>query len=97
MANFGVCTRLTVETKTEGSPEWLRSVADRDSLQIATECITLERFSTPREVGTTVTAKLEQPITVDQAKRYLEPYVSVLHCGDTCKVRGNFCSVSYDK
>jgi molecular chaperone HtpG len=78
MANFGVCTRLTVETKADGSPEWLRSVADRDSLQIAKECITLERFSTPRGVGTTVTAKLEQPITVDQAKRYLEPYVSVL-------------------
>lgn len=78
MANFGVCTRLTVETKTEGSSEWLRSVADRDSLKIAEECISLERLSTPRDVGTTVTAKLETPISVDQARQYLEPYIGIL-------------------
>src|SRR5947209_2839350 len=34
MANFGVCTRLTVETRAEGSAEVLRSVAERDSLKI---------------------------------------------------------------
>jgi molecular chaperone HtpG len=78
MANFGVCARLTVETKVEGSAEWLRSVADRDSLRIGEDCITLERLSTEKEVGTTVTAALENPISVEQAKRYLEPYVGLL-------------------
>ena len=39
MANFGVCTRLTVETRVDGSAEVLRSVAERDALKIAEECI----------------------------------------------------------
>src|SRR5208337_2587204 len=44
MANFGVCTRLTVETRADGSAEVLSSVAERDSLRIAEECITLDRI-----------------------------------------------------
>jgi len=80
MANFGVCTRLTVETRAEGSPEVLRSVAERGSLKIAEECITLERIDSSRDSGTTVTAVLdnEHPISPEQAKRYLEPYVGLL-------------------
>ena len=80
MANFGVCSRLTVETRAEGSMEVLRSVADRDSLEIAKECISLERSSSARDVGTTVTAVLdnERPISPEQAARYLEPYVGML-------------------
>lgn len=80
MANFGVCSRLTVETRAEGSMEVLRSVADRASLEIAKECISLERSSSARDVGTTVTAVLdnEHPISPEQAARYLEPYVGML-------------------
>ena len=80
MANFGVCTRLTVETRADGSAEVLRSVAERDSLKIAEECITLERIVSSRDTGTTVTAILdnEHPISPDQATRYLEPYVGLL-------------------
>ena len=80
MANFGVCTRLTVETRTEGSSTMLRSVADRDSLKIAEECISLEVLPADRDVGTTVTAVLDptSPITAEQARAYLEPYVALL-------------------
>lgn len=80
MANFGVCTRLTVETRAEGNAEILRSVAERDSLKIAEECITLERISSDRDVGTTVSAILdsEHLISQEQALRYLEPYVALL-------------------
>ena len=80
MANFGVCTRLTVETRSEGSVEVLRSIAERDSLKIAEECISLERIAIERDVGTTVTAILdnEHPISSDQALQYLEPYVGLL-------------------
>lgn len=80
MANFGVCTRLTVETRADGNAEVLRSVAERDSLRIAEECISLERIASDRGVGTTVTAVLdsEHPISPQQALRYLEPYVGLL-------------------
>ncbi len=80
MANFGVCTRLTVETRNEGSEEVLRSMADRDSLKIAEECISLDRIVLDRDVGTTVTAILdnEHPISPSQALQYLQPYVGLL-------------------
>lgn len=82
MANFGVCTRLTVETYCEGNTAVLRSVAERDSLKIAEECISLERESiTPeQETGTKVTAILdnEHPISPNQALQYLKPYVGFL-------------------
>ncbi len=80
MANFGVCKQLTVETRAEGSSETLVSVAERDSLKIAEECISLERIADGREIGTTVTATLdpEHRISEDQAKRYLDPYVGIL-------------------
>jgi len=80
MANFGVCTRLIVETRADGSSEVLRSVAERDKLKIAEECISLERIASDKGVGTTVTATLdnENPISADQAKRYLLPYVGML-------------------
>lgn len=80
MANFGVCTRLTVETRNENSTEVLRSVAERDSLKIAEECISLERILLDRDVGTTVTAILdnEHLISPEQALQYLEPYVGLL-------------------
>ena len=80
MANFGVCTRLTVETRAEGNAEVLRSMAERDSLRIAEECISLEHITSDREVGTKVTAVLdnENLISQEQASRYLEPYVGLL-------------------
>jgi len=80
MANFGVCTRLTVETKTEGSEGYLCSIADRDSLKIAEQCITLEHIATEREVGTTVIAVLDNknPISPEKALQYLKPYVGLL-------------------
>lgn len=81
MANFGVCTLLTVETRCEGSEEVLRSIAERDSLKIAEECISLERIlEIERDIGTTVTAILdnEHPISPNQALQYLNPYVGFL-------------------
>jgi len=80
MANFGVCTMVTVETRADGKTEVLRSTAERDSLRIAEECIRLERLACIREIGTTITAVLdnEHPINPDQALRYLQPYVRLL-------------------
>ena len=80
MANFGVCTRLTVETRSESGVAVLRSVAERDSLKIAEKCISLEPIDSDRDIGTTVTAVLdnEHPISAEQVLQYLKPYVSFL-------------------
>lgn len=80
MANFGVCTRLTVETRAQGSNDLLRSIADRDSLKIAQECISFESVPTNREVGTTLTVILDPNsfISPDKAKAYLQSYVGLL-------------------
>lgn len=80
MANFGVATELIVETRGQGTEGTLRSVARRETLKLAEECISLERLEANRDVGTTVTAILDEanPISSAQAANYLEPYVSVL-------------------
>jgi molecular chaperone HtpG len=80
MANFGVCTKLIIETRAEDGTDVLRSTAELASLKIAEECITLEHLQIDRPVGTTVTAHLmpNRPITVEQAKQYLMPYVGTL-------------------
>jgi molecular chaperone HtpG len=80
MANFGVCTRLLVETRNATEALVLRSVAERDTLKIAEECISLEKAEIDREIGTTVSATLdnEHPINPDQALNYLKSYVELL-------------------
>jgi molecular chaperone HtpG len=80
MANFGVCQRLTVETLAEGSNELLISIADRDSLKIAEECISFESVHSDRPVGTTLTVVLDTNslIAADKAKAYLRSYVGLL-------------------
>jgi len=81
MANFGVCKKLIVETRADGSSQVLRSVAERASLKIAEECITLEYLpESARGVGTTVIAVLDDQhrLSEQQVKTYLEPYVGLL-------------------
>jgi molecular chaperone HtpG len=80
MANFGVCDTLTVETRAIGTNVVLRSTAERASLKIGEECIALAPIESTRNVGTTVTAILdaEHPLTLDRARAYLEPYVSMV-------------------
>jgi molecular chaperone HtpG len=81
MANFGVCRRLKVETRAEGSDNLLISVADRDGLKIAEECISFESIDgRNREVGTTLTVELDptSAISSDRARTYLRSYVGML-------------------
>jgi len=80
MANFGVCRQLTVETRVEGSDDLLKSVADRDSLKIAEECISFERVPTNRGIGTTLTVLLDPNslIGIEKAKAYLRSYIGLL-------------------
>lgn len=80
MANFGVCTHLVVETRASGSDVTLRSSAARDLLKIGETCIALDRSTSSREVGTSVTATLDSKfsLSVAQARSYLDQFVSTL-------------------
>lgn len=80
MANFGVCSSLRVETRHVDSEITLVTVAQRDSLAIAEECIDLTRISDQREPGTIIIAELDSSNTIDEsiASDYLKPYVRFL-------------------
>lgn len=80
MANFGVCSRLTVETRLDGSEEVLLSSLDRDKIEIGKNCIEFSPVASEREVGTTVTALLDSDsnISEEQAAQYLTQYVGAL-------------------
>ncbi len=80
MANFGVSSQVTVRTRAVDSQETLVSSAEREKLRIAEKCISLDRVMDKAPVGTTVTVHLlpSKVINLEQARRYLEPYVGLL-------------------
>lgn len=77
MANFGIATKLELISRSLESDVTLKSIAERDHLSIAEECISLERLDDEREQGTEVTVTLEPDaqLTAEQAKQYLLQYV----------------------
>jgi molecular chaperone HtpG len=80
MANFGVCSRLRVETRSAGSDTTLISAADKSKLSISEDCIDLERINDIRQPGTRLIADLEKsyPLTDQAVENYLSPYVKHL-------------------
>jgi molecular chaperone HtpG len=80
MANFGVSSQVSVRTRSVDDRETLISTAERDKLKIAERCISLERVEDDGPIGTTITVNLlpSKTISLDQARRYLEPYVGLL-------------------
>jgi molecular chaperone HtpG len=83
MANFGVCTDLEVETRAVTSDETLISIAKRDELSIARDCIALNRQKDDRMPGTRLTVMLDPKniITPEKAQAYLEQYVRYVPVG----------------
>lgn len=80
MANFGVCSKLVVETRRIDSEEALISIAERDKLSISEECIDLKKEKDGRQPGTKIIATLDDAskITLQGAISYLEPYIKYL-------------------
>ena len=80
MANFGVCTALRVETRNIDSDITLISIARREDLKIAQNCIDLERVTDDRWPGTLIAAELDPAYPIDQAAacEYLKQYVQFL-------------------
>jgi molecular chaperone HtpG len=86
MANFGVCSRLEVVTRTYDADRAVISFAERSQLSAKENCVFYETGPTNFRPGTTVTGTLVQPASMDQVVAYLEPIVQFLdvpiHCGD---------------
>jgi molecular chaperone HtpG len=77
MANFGIATKLELTTRSGDSIETLKSIALRDDLSIAKECISLDHIQDEREEGTEIVVTLEPQaqLTEQQAKQYLKGYI----------------------
>lgn len=80
MANFGVCSKLRIETRSVESDTTLVSVAERSKLSFSQECIELDRVKDDRKPGTTLTADLDADSQIDESRAtaYLESYVAYL-------------------
>jgi molecular chaperone HtpG len=80
MANFGVCSKLRVETRSVESDTTLVSVAEKAKLSFSQECIELDRVKDDRKAGTTLTVDLDPDSRIDErrAAAYLESYVAYL-------------------
>ena len=78
MANFGVCSRLEVVTRTHESSDAVTSFAERSQLSARENCVFYEVGPPECDPGTTVTGTLVQGIASEQVVAYLTPIVRFL-------------------
>lgn len=80
MANFGVCTKLKVETESIETKERIISEVERQNLSLSEDCISIEKIRPIGEYGTTITTTPDPQarLTFGQAKNYLIQYVQHL-------------------
>lgn len=101
MANFGVCSRLEVMTRTHTADESVISFAERSQLSARDNCVFYESGPPAFEPGTTVTGTLIQSITLEQVIAYLEPIVQFLdvpiRVGESVLSRKSFPAVNRDE
>lgn len=78
MANFGVANKITVVSRRSGAETTLETFAERESLSVTEECVSLTTLATMRdEPGTIVEAIIDNDVVVNEAGaiQYLLPYV----------------------
>jgi len=80
MANFGVCSRLRVETESIETKERIISEVDRKNLSLSEDCISIEKIAAMGAYGTTITVTLDPQVTFDleHARNYLSQFVQYL-------------------
>lgn len=78
MANFGICSRLEVVTRTQDADKAVRSVAERAKLSAKEDCVFYDFGPKDFDRGTTVTGTLMQNVTVEEVSTYLQPIVQYL-------------------
>ena len=100
MANFGVCSRLEVVTRTYKARDSVVGFAERSQLSARENCVFYEAGPPECDPGTTVTGTLTQPIPKGQIVAYLTPIVRFLDVPVTVAgrlvTRESFPSVSRD-
>lgn len=80
MANFGVCTKLRIETESIETRERIVSEVERHRLSLTDDCITIERIAPTGQFGTKITATLDPDaqLQMERARNYLITYVQYL-------------------
>lgn len=78
MANFGVCSRLEIVTRTSHASGTIACEAKREELSASEKCVFYRDGPTDALRGTTITAQLISPIDPEDAKTYLAQIVSHL-------------------
>ena len=80
MANFGVCSKLTIETESIETKERIISEVDREHLSLLEDCISIEKIPPTGVYGTTITVKPDPRVSLDpeRAKSYLSQFVRYL-------------------
>lgn len=80
MANFGVCSRLRIETESIETKERTISEVERKSLSLSKDCISIEKSTPTGEYGTIVTVTLDPRVTLnlEHALNYLSQFVQYL-------------------
>lgn len=101
MANFGVCSRLEVSTRTRSDDRSILSFADRASLSAKDDCVFYEAGPENAPAGTTVTGTLIDEISLGQIAEYLKPIVRFLdvpiYIGDSMLGQERFPVVERDE
>ncbi|NTI64161.1 ATP-binding protein [Agrobacterium rhizogenes] len=80
MANFGIAKTVTVETESARITERTRSSAHRETLSLREDCVTVQGLAPTGDPGTTITAELLSPGSVNlvEAKQYLREFVQLV-------------------
>ncbi|MDD1963754.1 ATP-binding protein [Pseudomonas putida] len=80
MANFGVCSKLSVITRGADEPHGFRTVANKSELRIGEDCITFDILDEDIPVGTNLTADIEDGIEINttELKKYVLQFVQFL-------------------
>jgi molecular chaperone HtpG len=77
LANFGICQKLTVITESASNNTRTKCQADRDTLSLEEDCISIENLAPLNEPGTVIIAELPPSRTIDvkEATSYLKTFV----------------------
>jgi molecular chaperone HtpG len=73
MANFGVCSKITIQTRRAVDARATVCVAEKSSLSASEECVFYSDGSVDAPRGTVVSALLDEAIIIASAQQYLEP------------------------
>ena len=80
MANFGVCSKLRIETESIETKERTISEVEKANLSLSEDCISIETSTPTEKYGTSVIVTLDPAILInlDRAREYLSQFVQYL-------------------